>query len=83
MTDRFESDDIEDGQFAAGRITYIKPTGSAEAHRLGLIEQVLDIADAIVGGAARVLVVALDVVDGLVDQIAHDAVDFSVVGLGI
>ena len=36
MTDGFE---YEDGtvQAQAGRITYIKPTGSDEAHRLGLL----------------------------------------------
>ncbi len=34
MTDRFES---EDNMVALGRIAYIKPTGSEEAHRLGLI----------------------------------------------
>jgi hypothetical protein len=38
MTDRFvESDEMEDQGFLAGRIAYIKPTGSDEAHRLGLI----------------------------------------------
>ena len=36
MTDRFEIDDNEEQRFTAGRITYIKPTGSDEAHRLGL-----------------------------------------------
>jgi hypothetical protein len=29
--------------FGAGRITYIKPTGSAEAHRLGLIPEDVDL----------------------------------------
>jgi hypothetical protein len=37
MTDRFETEDGEGRQFALGRIAYIKPTGSDEAHRLGLI----------------------------------------------
>ena len=37
MTDRFESDDLDDARRVAGRITYIKPTGSDEAHRLGLL----------------------------------------------
>jgi hypothetical protein len=37
MTDRFESDDQEEARRFAGRLTYIKPTGSDEAHRLGLI----------------------------------------------
>ena len=36
MTDKFETNDMPHG-FNAGRITYIKPTDSAEAHRLGLI----------------------------------------------
>ena len=39
MTDRFETDDVEDGQFVAGRIAYIKSTGSDEAHRLGLLRR--------------------------------------------
>ena len=43
MTDRFESDEIDDRQFAAGRLTYIKPTGSDEAHRLGLIPANIDL----------------------------------------
>ena len=43
MTDRFESDDIDDPQFTPGRITYIKPTGSDEAHRLGLIPANVDL----------------------------------------
>jgi hypothetical protein len=47
MTDRFESDEIEDRQFAVGRITYIKPTGSAEAHRLGLIPANIDLPDGV------------------------------------
>ena len=33
MTDRFESDELDDGRFVASRIAYIKPTGSEEAHR--------------------------------------------------
>jgi hypothetical protein len=37
MTDRFESDEIDEQQFVPGRITYIKPTDSEEAHRLGLL----------------------------------------------
>ena len=45
MTDRFESDDVEDGKFVAGRIAYIKPTGSEEAHRLGLIPANIDLPD--------------------------------------
>ena len=36
MTDRFEFEDTDAGA-QAGRITYIKPTGSDEAHRLGLL----------------------------------------------
>jgi hypothetical protein len=47
MTDRFEGDEIEDRQLAAGRITYIKPTGSAEAHRLGLIPANIDLPDGV------------------------------------
>jgi len=43
MTDRFETEDAEGRQFALGRITYIKPTGSAEAHRLGLIPGDVDL----------------------------------------
>ena len=43
MKDRFESDDVENGQFVAGRIAYIKPTGSEEAHRLGLIPANVDL----------------------------------------
>ena len=34
MIEKFEE---ENETFVAGRIAYIKPTGSAEAHRLGLI----------------------------------------------
>jgi len=34
MIEKFEE---ENGTFEAPRIAYIKPTGSAEAHRLGLI----------------------------------------------
>jgi len=37
MTDRFEADDVEEARAVAGRIAYIKPTGSDEAHRLGLL----------------------------------------------
>jgi hypothetical protein len=47
MMDRFESDEIEDRQFAAERLTYIKPTGSAEAHRLGLIPANIDLPDGV------------------------------------
>lgn len=36
MTDRFES---EGNVAAMGRIAYIKPTGSEEAHRLGLLPE--------------------------------------------
>jgi hypothetical protein len=43
MTDRFESDDQDDGALMAGRIAYIKPTGSAEAHRLGLLPENIDL----------------------------------------
>ena len=45
MTDRFERDDLEEGQFVAGRIAYIKPTGSDEAHRLGLLPANIDLHD--------------------------------------
>ena len=45
MTDRFEADDVEEGQFVAGRIAYIKPTGSDEAHRLGLLPANIDLPD--------------------------------------
>ena len=41
MTDRFESDEIEDQQFVPGRLTYIKPTGSEEAHRLAFFPPTL------------------------------------------
>jgi hypothetical protein len=44
MTDRFEIEDTgEERPFAAGRITYIKPTGSDEAHRLGLLPANIDL----------------------------------------
>jgi hypothetical protein len=36
MTDEFEKDDVP-VQNNPGRIAYIKPTGSEEAHRLGII----------------------------------------------
>ncbi|HEX4293011.1 MAG TPA: DUF1150 family protein [Rhizomicrobium sp.] len=36
MTDEFEIDYTEE-RFPPGRIAYIKPTGSEEAHRLGII----------------------------------------------
>jgi hypothetical protein len=47
MMDRYENDEIEDRQFEAGRLTYIKPTGSAEAHRLGLIPANIDLPDGV------------------------------------
>lgn len=37
MTDRFESEDLDEARLMGGRLAYIKPTGSDEAHRLGLI----------------------------------------------
>lgn len=37
MTEDFEYDDNADGADVKGRIAYIKPTGSDEAHRLGII----------------------------------------------
>ncbi|HVV26362.1 MAG TPA: DUF1150 family protein [Rhizomicrobium sp.] len=43
MTDRFESDETEEGTVAHRRIAYIKPTGSDEAHRLGLIPGNIDL----------------------------------------
>ncbi|HJT44376.1 MAG TPA: DUF1150 family protein [Rhizomicrobium sp.] len=46
MTDRFESDDFDDRQFVVtSRLTYIKPTGSDEAHRLGLLPANIDLPD--------------------------------------
>ena len=45
MTDRFEVEDLDDGQALAGRIAYIKPTGNDEAHRLGLIPANIDLPD--------------------------------------
>ena len=45
MTDRFEIDDSEERHFVAGRIAYIKPTGSDEAHRLGLLPANIDLPD--------------------------------------
>jgi hypothetical protein len=36
MTDEFEIDYTEE-KFPPARIAYIKPTGSEEAHRLGII----------------------------------------------
>ena len=44
MTDRFEIDEMDEAQ-AAVRIAYIKPTGTAEAHRLGLIPAHIDLPD--------------------------------------
>jgi hypothetical protein len=35
MTDRFKIDDVQEPM--SGKIAYIKPTGTVEAHRLGLI----------------------------------------------
>jgi hypothetical protein len=43
MTERFEAEDLDDGAVMAGRIAYIKPTGSAEAHRLGLLPENIDL----------------------------------------
>ena len=43
MTNRLEIDDVEDTGLVAGRIAYIKPTGSDEAHRLGLIPENIDL----------------------------------------
>jgi hypothetical protein len=43
MTDRFEIEDNEELRSTAGRITYIKPTGSDEAHRLGLLPANIDL----------------------------------------
>ena len=37
MTNELKNVNIAAPDFTAGRITYIKPTGDAEAHRLGLI----------------------------------------------
>src|SRR6202012_733061 len=45
MTDRYESDDLDDGKFVASRIAYIKPPSSEEAHRLGLIPANIDLPD--------------------------------------
>ncbi len=51
MTDRYEVEDLEDGQGFekgfGGRIAYIKPTGSDEAHRLGLIPANIDLPDGV------------------------------------
>jgi hypothetical protein len=43
MTETYETDDLDDGAVMAGRIAYIKPTGSAEAHRLGLLPENIDL----------------------------------------
>ena len=40
MTDNFEADIINTG---SGRIAYIKPTGSEEAHRLGLLPENIEL----------------------------------------
>jgi len=37
MTYDFEQDEKPEGVIFQGRIAYIKPTGSEEAHRLGII----------------------------------------------
>jgi hypothetical protein len=42
MTDRFNSEVGQPGVIAS-RITYIKPTGSEEAHRLGLLPDNIDL----------------------------------------
>ncbi|HKX35273.1 MAG TPA: DUF1150 family protein [Rhizorhapis sp.] len=47
MTDRFEIDDNNERRFTAGRIAYIKPTGSDEAHRLGLLPANIDLPDGV------------------------------------
>jgi hypothetical protein len=44
MTDRFEIDEADE-PLAGVRIAYIKPTGTAEAHRLGLIPANIDLPD--------------------------------------
>jgi hypothetical protein len=40
MTERFET---EDNMASFGRIAYIKPTGSEEAHRLGLLPENMEL----------------------------------------
>ncbi len=45
MTNRFESDEMENGKLLAGRLAYIKPTDSDEAHRLGLIPAHVELPD--------------------------------------
>ena len=40
MTERFET---EDNVAGFGRIAYIKPTGSEEAHRLGLLPENIEL----------------------------------------
>ena len=40
MTDRFEGEGNEGG---AQRLAYIKPTGTEEAHRLGLLPENMDL----------------------------------------
>jgi hypothetical protein len=47
MTDRFESDEVEERQFVPSRLTYIKPTSGDEAHRLGLIPANIDLPDGV------------------------------------
>jgi hypothetical protein len=47
MTDRFESEEGEERLGGAGRIAYIKPTGSEEAHRLGLLPANIDLPDGV------------------------------------
>ena len=44
MTDKFAE---TDARFNAGRIAYIKPTGSDEAHRLGIIPPNINLPDGI------------------------------------
>lgn len=43
MTDGLEREDLEEGIFVSRGIAYIKPTGSDEAHRLGLIPANIDL----------------------------------------
>jgi hypothetical protein len=46
MSDQFEFEDAGTGE-QPGRIAYIKPTGSAEAHRLGLIPANIDLPEGV------------------------------------
>ena len=43
MRDRFEKEDFDERAAMASRIAYIKPTGSDEAHRLGLSPANIDL----------------------------------------